>query len=492
MAGLMLGMRPISMLLAIVLVRLLAPADFGLLALAMIIFNTSNLVTDMGMSPAIVQTKHDIEKVAHYAFVLIMLTSVTVTGLIIYFAPPLARFLGGGADLVPVLRWMSIYVIVDGLWTVPEALLKRELKFKQLGLSQIPAELAYLFIAIPLAMAGFGVWSLVIGHVLGQVLRTMLLWAYHRPWIWLRPQKWDPVVVKSLLRFGTPTMAGGALRFVQSQTDTWLVGRNFSTTFVGFYDKAYTLTGRMAKMLTNTIFGNVLFPSYSKMQGDRERLKRAYLKSTKMVLLMMVPVSIGLAATAPLLVPVLLGQQWAPMIPVWQIFSIFGLTWAVSANSSPIFLALGQPTRNITASTVYLIVMIPAALLLMGPYGISGVAIAVSLGHVVTVLFNIFQVNQVLPGTARGTFINSLPFVAVGGVMGVSIYLLQPLIVEALGGPSAISLVVVILVAALIYGAMTLLLQRALVVEIVELFIKVVGIDRRWPKLVPARLRTTK
>lgn len=492
MAAISFGMRPLSMVFAIILARLLLPNDFGQVALAMILVNAANLFTDLGLRPAIVQTKDDINKVAHYAFVLAMLASLAVSGAIALAAVPLANFLGGDNDLVPILRVMAALVTIDGLWIVPEALLRRNLKFKQLGISQILADVSSSFIAIVCAMMGLGVWSLVIGNLASEVLRILFFWSQCRPWIWLRPQRWDPVIVKGLLHYGAPTMGAGLLRSVQSQLDTWITGRSFGTTVVGFYDKAYTLTGRLANMLTNSIFGNVLFPSYARMQDDRERLARAYLKSTSMVLLMIVPLSVGLAMTAPLLVPVLLGENWTPMIPLWQIFSIFGLTWPISSNSSPLFLAVGQPRRNLTASIVYLLVMVPAALLLLRPFGAAGVAIAVSVGYSITMLFNIFQVNQILPGTARKTLALGIPFLLSGGVMALGIALLQGPIMNTFGGVSVAALIVVVIWGALLYVAATVVLQRALVLEVIEVLIKALGIDRRWPKLVPHRLRPSK
>lgn len=107
-------------------------------------------------------------------------------------------------------------------------------------------------------------------------------------------------------------------------------------------------------------------------------------------------------------------------------------------------------------------------------------------------LFNVFQVNQILPGTGRKTFVQSLPFLASGGVMALGVYLLSGPITAAFGGTNVLSLVAIIIVGALIYIAVTLLLQRPLVMELYELLVKALGIDRRWPRLVPQRLRTSK
>lgn len=486
------GIRPFAMVLAIILARLLSPADFGLLALAMIIFNAANLFTDMGMRPTVVQTKEDINKVAHYAFVIVMASSMAFTLVSALLAQPLANLLGGSEGLVSVIRWMSIYVTIDGLWIIPEALLRRDLRFKELGLSQLPSEISSTVISIVLAWMGFGVWSLVIGNCAGQFLRAALLWGYYRPWIWLRPQKWDKDILRGMFKYGMPSMGSGLIRYAQGQIDTFVIGRQLGTTSVGLYNKALTLTGRLSDTLTSAIFGNVLFPSYAKMQDDRPRLARAYLKSTKMVFLMIVPMSVGMAITAPLLIPVLLGPKWVPMIPIWEIFALYGLMRPIATNAAPLFQAVGEPQRNMSAGLVLMAFKLPLILLLVGPYDSIGVAVAVSIATFVGMMFNVFQVNQILPGTAVKTFTQSFPFLAAGGLMALGVVLMQKPIISLAGGENIIALSLIILLAAVIYLIAIVVLQRELVFELYELMIKAMGIDRRWPKLLPAWLNTDK
>ncbi len=494
MATISFTLRPISMGLAIILARLLAPADFGLLALSMILVNAANYFTDLGMRPAVVQTREDIHKVAHYAFVIVLAASAAFTGASILLAKPFAQALGGGTELVPVIRWMSLYVTLDGIWVIPEALLRRELRFKQLGLAQIPAELASTIIAIPLAMMGFGVWSLVAGQLLGQVTRILLTWWFARRMIpiWLRPKKWDKEIVRGMFRYGIPSMASGLTKYVQNQIDTLLVGRRLGPTSVGIYSKAFSLTTRLADMLTTSLFGNVLFPSYARMQDDKPRLTRAYLTSTKLVIFIIMPVAVGLAVTAPILVPVLLGQKWLAMIPIWEIFSLYTLTRPISTNSAPLFAAVGQPRRNLTASLVLIGVMVPLLLVLIGPYGATGAALAVSLANLIAMLFNVFQVNQILPGTARKTFVQSLPFMLAGGLMALTVELIEDPIINLAGGANIMALAILIVVAAVVYIGVVVAVQRQLIIDLIDLSIKALAIEQRWPGLVPARLRTDK
>lgn len=492
MAGMQLGIRPIMMALDIILLRLLVPEDYGLMALASILITTANLFTDLGMRQVVVQTRQDIQKVAWYAFVIVNLGSVLATGLVILFAEPFARFLGGNEDLVPILQVMSIHIIIDGLAVIPNSLLRRDLKFKQVALAQLPGEVGRSLIAIPLAYMGYGVWSLALAMIVAKTIETSLFWIYQRPWIWLQPKKLDRDILSGMLRFGFASTLNGVLKFFQNSVDTWYVGRVLDKAAVGFYSRAFALTTQINRMITTSLFGQVLFPSYSAIQDDKPRLTRAYLKSTNLVYLMLIPVALGMAVTAPLLVGVLIGEKWVPMVPVWQLFSLYGLTQPISANASPIFLAVGKPGNNSVASILLISIMIPLLLILTPRYGIEGAAIAVSFAHLAAMLFNIWQVEKILPGTARNTFKQSLPFWAAGGMMVIAILALQGTIIALAGGENIVSLSLVIILGGLTYIGMVILFRKDLVLELYELVIVSLGLHRRWPRLVPRSVRPGK
>ena len=490
-AAVTLGIRPITMIFDIILLRILNPTDFGLLAMTMILFNTTNLFTDMGMRQAIVQSRHDLKKVAQYAFIIVMTGSILVNVLVIFLAAPLAGFIGGGEEVVPIIIGLSFIITIDGMWVVPEAIMRRDLRFKQLALSQFISDLIGSITAIVFAFMGYGVWSLVIGSLTGKGLRGLMLWFFARPWFWLRPSGWDREVAESLVRFGVPTMGSGLLKYFASQWDTWFVGRTLGITAVSFYSRSFDLTTRVSDILSNALFGQVLFPSYAKLQDDKPRLSRVYLKSTSLVLLLMIPVSLGLLVTAPLFIPVLLGEQWSPMIPVWQLFCIYGLTRPISTNSSPLFLAVGKPRNNVAASLVVIVLMVPLVILLSRPYGIVGAAIGVTIAYPLAMFFNVYQVERILPGTAPKTLRQALPFLLAGGLMCAAILSAQDLVVRLAGGENALSLIVLIILGALVYLAVVCLVQWPLVVEIYELVITALRLDRRWPRLAPHRPRTT-
>lgn len=481
--------RPITMVFSIFLLRLLDPEDFGTVALAMIIFNTANLFTDLGMRPAVVQSKDNIDQVAYIAFLVVNITSLLFYAGVFIFAEPIAVLLGGDASLVPIMRLLGLIVVIDAWWIIPEALLKRDLMFKRLAVTQVPGEIASGVVAIILAFLGYGVYALVYGALVSELVRAVIVWYLLPTYSWLKPKRIDWEIAGHLLRFGAPAMGSGIARYFSQHWDDWVVGRQLGTAALGFYSKAYDMTSRITFMFSNVLFGNVLMPSYAKVQDDPKRLERGYLKSTSLVLLTMVPMSLGLLVLAHTIVLVLFGEKWLPMVVSWQIFSLYALTRPISANSSPLFMAVGKPGYNLQAVVVILVVMVPLLFLLIGPYGIAGVAVAVSVAHLVSMLYNVFQVNRILPGTAVKTLRVNLPFLFAGGIMAVAVQLSKGPVFSIAGGENWISLTILVAIGALVYLSLVFLLQRALIVEILTLVVAALDLERRAPRLVPQRLR---
>ncbi len=474
--------RPLTIVFSIALLRLLNPDDFGTVALAMILFNTANLFTDFGMRSAVIQTQDDISSVSWFAFIIVNITSIIFYAVTFAFAEPIATFLGGDASLVPILRWLGLIVVLDGLWVIPEALLSRGLKFKQLAIVKLSPELASGILAVILAFMGFGVYSLVYSTILAEAVRVVLYWYLVKDRYWLHPKPWDSELVKKLLRFGLPTMGSGVLRYFSSHWDDWYVGRMLGTTSLGYYSKAYDITTRLTFLFSNIMFGSVLQPSYAKVQNEPERLSRGYRKSTTLVLLTMVPVSFGLAVLAHTIVLVLFGEKWLPMVLTWQIFALYAMTRPISANASPLFLAVGLPKQNLQAIIVLLIVMVPLVLILIGPYGIAGVAVAVSIAHLVGMVYNVYQVNRILPGTGVKTFTDNIAFFVAGIVMVIGVQLAKAPIFDLAGGENWLSLMLLVAIGGLIYVGVVFLLQRKLIIEMTGLAVEALGLQSRFPR----------
>lgn len=463
--------RPIRMVALIFLARLLDPQDFGLVALAMILVGATDLFSGLGMGSALIHTRLDPRKVAAYAFLVTLIFSAFLFLVLNTQAPFFADLLGD-PEVAPVLRWLSGLILLNGVYLIPEALLSKELLFRQVSTARIISVLVYNGVAVLLAFLGFGLWSLVYAELARALSRLVAVCVASPSWDWLIPRSWDWKALKGLLRYGIQSTGGGFLSYFNTNWDDWLVGRLIGSTALGFYSKAYDISNRGIVNL-NIAVNSVFFPSYAKIQDDKERLSRIYLKHLGVVALVMTPLSMGLFVVAAELVPIIFGEKWIPMVLSLQIFAFMALIRPLAASTSPVFMAVGRPDLNLRVSLVLLAAMAPLLFLLLGK-GIAGVAVAVTVSYTVAFLYSVHKVQEILPGTAPRMMHVILPPFFASGVMVLGVQFSKPMLSQLAGGQHNLAtLGGMIVIGVLLYGSIAFLIQRALIMETISLVMSV-------------------
>ncbi|MGB6120451.1 MAG: lipopolysaccharide biosynthesis protein [Bacteroidota bacterium] len=467
MGGATISLRFISTVAAILLARILDPEDFGIVALAQILLSTTNLFSGLGLGPAIIQSRADRGKVAFQAFAA---TAVSGTVLFLVILANTGTFAGllGNTDVVPVLSWMSAMVLFGALTIVPEALLQKDLLFGRVSITVVVSEVLYLAIALSMAYGGYGLWSLVYANLARGVIMMTLMWVLCPGWEWLKPKRWDRTLMRDLLRFGIHATGGGFITFFYSVADNLVVGKWLGAAALGFYSKSHDFTRRTVDQINNVI-GAVLLPSYSKIQGDSERLSRAYLKSLRLVSFVTVPVAMGTLITAPEMIGTLLGEKWLPMVPALQVLACVSIVKPLSASTSALFLSIGRPLFNLKAGIVVTAVMIPLSFALLG-FDIAGVAAAVLAAHFAGFAYNMYQVKTVMSRTASRMVPAAAPALIAAAVMMLGVHFSKDPLLEAVGGEhTLVSLGAMMTVGVLLYGGVLFLIQRSLVLEMLAL-----------------------
>jgi len=478
MAVATMGSRMIGVVASVFVARLLHPRDFGAVAMAMILVSITKLFSGLGLGNALIHSRLDKRKIAFQAFVVTVLASLLLF-LIVNAAPSFFAALLGDPEVTPVIRWLSALIILDALSLVPTALLKKEMMFEQVSKSVLISEALYNGVALGLAFLDFGLWSLVYAQLANSLTKLLIVWIAYPGWDWLIPKHWDWGAMKSLLRYGIQSTGSSLLSFFNSNWDDWLVGRVLGSTSLGFYTKAYSLTNKTIAGFNRSVINSVLFPSYSKIQDEKERLSRFYIKSLSMVALIMAPLSMGVLIIAAELIPILLGEKWVPMVPTLQIFAFMALVRPLAGSTAPLFQAVGHPDFNLRAGLVLLVVMAPLMFLLLNR-GIAGVAVAVTVSYAVGFVYNIYQVHKVLPGTASKMVPAILPALFASCTMMLGVQLSKaPLLRFAGGQYNWVSLGAMIAIGAVIYILTAFLVQRALILETVRLLMSVFKGRRR-------------
>jgi len=456
------------MLALIIVARLLQPADFGLFALGMLLFTTIQLCSDFGMVSAVIHSDADRQKVSFQAFYLTISLNVLLIALVWFNREQVAYWLGQ-PTIVQLIPWILFMVFIEALGLIPGALLNKEMRFGQVSKAMIVSNTVDNVAAVALAFSGYGLWSLVYGKLLSIMVKVLLIWYAHSSWRWLPLQQWEWSISSGLIRYSYKGTLAGIMDFFNSRWDDWLVGTMLGATALGFYDKAYALTNGTIVGMNANILSGVLFPSYIQLRNEPGRLSDAFIKSLRLSALVMAPVALGLLAIAPEVVPLVFGEQWIPMIPTLQIFAIMAWARPMAGTTSPLFRALGRPDYDFRAGFVVALIMIPLALVLLSQ-GIEGVAIAVTMGYIGGLLFNIYQVHLILPNTAAKMMPAILPsliasLLMVGGIAWARVGWLPQSGISA----SWLQAALLITVGAALYIVAMICMQRVLLLELFDL-----------------------
>lgn len=358
-------------LVIVILARLVSPADFGVISAAMIVIGFSEIITELGMGPAIVQRKNLYEQHLSTGFCVSIVLTIFAGILIFLLAPYLAWFFDS-AQIEPVLKALALLFPLRGIGTIGEALAQRELRFRWLATRDVFSFGAgyFLFGVIP-ALLGYGVWALVAANLATATLKTTLLLISYPPKSLLFQRK----AFQELLYFGGGHTIARIANYMALQGDKLVVGRFLGMTALGVYGRAYQLTGIPASVL-GQILNKVLFPSMAKMQNQKERLATVYLRGVNLIAIVTLPISIGGFIVAPEIISVVLGEQWTAVVLPFRILLLGFLMRSSYKFSDLLAKATGAVYRRAWRHGIYAMTVIGGGWL--GHFwGVPGVAVGV-------------------------------------------------------------------------------------------------------------------
>lgn len=333
----------------IVLARHLPAQDFGIVAAAMVVSHMTQAVTQIGVAKALVQRPVLLDHHVRSGFLATVVMGAAATALLAFgaslFAAPFKI-----EGLEPVIRFLSVLLLLNSITAVPMALIHRARKFR---ISSVIELITFLFgygvVGMLLTLAGFGVWSLAIAEVSHAGSRTLLYMLVARPPLGLR---WNLTALKELFEVGSGYTAGQIGNLLATQVDYFIVGRMLGVTALGLYSRAYQFLMLPAQLI-GTAAQTVLFPSLASIQDQPDRVARAFLRATGMIALTTLPISGVLMILGPELVNITLGPRWQGMIVPFQILIatlLFRTSYKISDSVS---LALGSMVQRAWRQWIY-------------------------------------------------------------------------------------------------------------------------------------------
>lgn len=333
------------------LARLLMPEDFGLIALTTTAVGLVSILSEAGLTNALVQRLDIVEEHLTSAFWLSLAIGVTLA-LLGWAASPLIAKLYHEPRLVPLIGALMITLPLGSIGQVPDALLQRRLAFGRLAAVDCVGNIIAGVIGVVLAIQHAGVWALV-----AQRLALVLISACGR----LVAARWLPRLffhfryVRDVLSFSASVMGCTLVNFAVNNVDNIIIGGALGVRALGYYALAYNLV-MLPAMSVGGLIARVMFPVLSSLQDDIVRLRRGYLRMVHVVSSVTLPVIVGLGAVAPLFVTTIYGERWTPAIPILRVLVVIGIMQAVN-TSALIFYALGRPNLLLACVVVSLVCM---------------------------------------------------------------------------------------------------------------------------------------
>ena len=347
--------RTATPLITVVLARFLTPADFGIVATAMVVISFGQMIWDAGLSKALIQTKEDSVNAAHVVFWTNLALGAIIYVLLFISAPWVAIFFKSPTSS-SVLRVLGIQILIGSLTSVQTSLFIRDLDFRRLmWVKMLTASVPAIF-SIPMAMIGYGVWALVAGMLTGQILNLILLWS-HSTW---RPGfRYDFALARKLMRFGCWILLESVAGWLQVWGDNLIVGRFLGVVDLGIYRLGWTMTHIAFSIILGPLL-RVAYPAFSRLQDDRDGFLRSFHKSNRLLMAFAIPMGVGLVFLGHDLALALFGEKWLGLGFVLRVIgAMFAVAWMTSLNSE-LYRAMGYPHASAILTMIQIGYYLPA------------------------------------------------------------------------------------------------------------------------------------
>lgn len=295
----------VNFVVAIIMARLLTPADYGLVGMVAIFIGIGQAFVDSGFSQALIRKQDRTEEDNSTAFFFNLFVAILFY-LILFFAAPLIASFYDEPLLTPITRVIGLSIIINSLCLVQRALFTINVDFKTQSKASVTASIISGVVGIGMALGGCKVWAVVGQQLSNLLINTILFWVFST---W-RPKKffvWGSF--KSLFGFGSKLLASGLLNVIYSNIYSLAIGKVYSATDLGYWSKAKQFSDLPSNGPTD-IIQRVVYPILCKIQSESERLQNVYRRFIRLSAFVVFPLMLGLAGVSHSFVLVLLGEQW--------------------------------------------------------------------------------------------------------------------------------------------------------------------------------------
>jgi lipopolysaccharide exporter len=381
--------RGLGFIRTIILARLLAPEDFGLLGVAMLAASTLDALSHTGFQSALIQKSENVKSYLDVAWTISVVRGVVLFFILVFSAPLIAEFFNSPQAKL-VIMVIAVNMLLSGCGNIGVIFFQKELKFNKQFIFELSATLVDVAVSIGLAVILKNVWALIWGGIAKNIVRLLLSYILHpyRPRIKFQKEKF-----RDLFGFGIWVSGSTILIFLITQGDDIFVGKMLGVAALGFYQMAYLVSNLPVTEVADVV-SRVTYPAYCKLQHDLRKVGEVYLKVLQLTAYVSVPLAAGIFILGPEFTRIFLGEKWMPMVPAMQVLAIAGLVGSIVATTKPIFYGIGKPKVDTIWQIVRLLMLCGLIYPLSVRMGIAGVAIATFISSFFSAIgFNLMMIR---------------------------------------------------------------------------------------------------
>lgn len=388
----------IAFVTSLILARMLAPEDYGVIGIVMVFTNLSAVFINSGFATALIQKKDADDRDFSTMFYCSLGCSVLIYAVLFFAAPYIADFYDN-ADLVTILRVYALQVPLSVYQSIQMAYISRHMLFRKVFISSAINAVISGTVGIGAAYAGLGVWALVIQYLLGTVTNSIVI-SFLIPW---RPKLlFSKTAAKRLMSYGSKILAADLSGTFFVEVRSLIIGKVYTSADLAYYNKGM----QIPQLLTNnlsSVMVSVMFPTLANHSDDLQQVKMMARRSIRILAYVLVPCMFGLAAVMKPLIVFLLTEKWAQSVPFGQILSIGLSIGVISDLSLQVLKAIGRSDvvlgLEIKKKPMYVL------LLLIGTrIGVLGLALAMLAYDLYAAFINMLQLRKYIHYSLKEQF----------------------------------------------------------------------------------------
>lgn len=443
------GAQLVTFIVSIVLARILSPNDYGTIALVTVFITILQVFIDSGLSTALIQKKDADDLDFSSVFYFNLIVCIILYLLMFYSAPYIAKFYND-LSLTPIVRVISLTLIISGVKGVQQSYVSRHMLFKRFFFSTLGGTIFSAVLGIAMAYAGFGVWAIVFQQLSNNTIDTLILWITVK---WRPVKKFSWLRLKNLLSFGWKLLASSLLDTVYNNLRNMIIGKLYTPADLAFYNQG----DKFPKLIVaniNTSIDSVLLPTMSNEQDNPVRVKEMTRRAIKTSTYIMAPLMIGLAFCAEPIVRLVLTDKWLPCVPYLRIFCVTYLFWPIHTANLNAINSMGRSDLFLKLEVLKKIIGMILLLSTMW-FGVMAMAYSLLISSFTSQLINTWPNRYLLKYKYTDQIADILPNLLIALIMGVIVYLISFLNISLL-----LSLVLQIVSGGIIYLILSIITKN--------------------------------